>query len=111
MYTKNFEADTMELALQDIKNELGPDAIILKTTMNKGIKGAFTGGKKIRITAAISEKSYSDKMKVDKVLDDNQKEQFYRSDSGKINTEIGKYSAKQINAKHCVRLWRLLVFR
>ena len=97
MYTKNFEADTMELALKDIKNELGPDAIILKTTMNKGVKGVLSKGKRVQITAAISEKSYSNKMKVDRVLDENQKQKFYQGESGKISQQINSY-ANQGNA-------------
>jgi len=41
MYVRKFEADTIEEALRDIKRELGPDAVILKTLTNKGLKGAF----------------------------------------------------------------------
>lgn len=41
MYVRKFEADTIEEALKDIKHELGPDAVILKTITNKGLKGAF----------------------------------------------------------------------
>ena len=57
MYVRKFESDTIEEALRDIKRELGPDAVILKTITNKGLKGAFKK-KKIEITAAISEKNY-----------------------------------------------------
>ena len=60
MYVRKFEADTIEEALKDIKRELGPDAIILKTLTNKGLKGAFKK-KRIEITAAISEKTYTKK--------------------------------------------------
>ena len=73
MYVRKFEADSLEEALKDIKRELGPDAIILKTLTNKGLKGAFKK-KKIEITAAISEKNYSSKAKVDAVLNNEQKE-------------------------------------
>ena len=45
MYVRKFEAETMEDALKNIKQELGPDAIILKTTTNKGLKGAFKKNK------------------------------------------------------------------
>jgi len=38
MYVRKFEADTIEEALKDIKRELGPDAVILKTITNKGLK-------------------------------------------------------------------------
>ena len=62
MYVRKFEADSLDEALKNIKLELGPDAIILKTITNKGLKGAFKK-KKIEITAAISEKNYSKKEK------------------------------------------------
>ena len=41
MYVKKFESETLDEVLRDIKKELGPDAIILKTVTNKGLKGAF----------------------------------------------------------------------
>ena len=76
MYVRKFEGDTLEETLQAVKFELGPDAIILKTITNKGIKAAFKK-KKFEITAAISEESYIKKAKVDRVLNDDQKRIFY----------------------------------
>lgn len=38
MYVRKFEAETMEEALRSIKQELGPDAIILKTVTNKALR-------------------------------------------------------------------------
>lgn len=89
MYVRKFEADTLEEALKNIKMELGPDAIILKTVTNKGIKGAFKK-KKYEITAAISEKNIGKKMEVDRVLNDEQKEQFYSSPSSYISNVLHK---------------------
>ena len=51
MYVRKFEADTIEEALKDIKRELGPDAVILKTITNKGLKGAFKKNKIERIAS------------------------------------------------------------
>ncbi len=45
MYVKKFEAETLDEALRSVKGELGPDAIILKTITNKGLKGAFKKGR------------------------------------------------------------------
>lgn len=90
MYVRKFEADSLDEALKNIKLELGPDAIILKTITNKGLKGAFKK-KKIEITAAISEKNYTKKSRVDHVLDDSQKNQFYSNDSGYISNMIDDY--------------------
>ena len=64
MLVKKFEADTLEDALKAVKVELGPDAIILKTITNNGLKGAFKK-KRIEITAAISEKNFEKKAKVE----------------------------------------------
>lgn len=89
MYVRKFEADTLDEALKDIKRELGPDAIILKTITNSGLKGAFKK-KKIEITAAISEKNYVRKAKVDSVLNEDQKGEFYNSSSSYISNMIDK---------------------
>lgn len=90
MYVRKFEADTIEEALKDIKRELGPDAIILKTLTNKGLKGAFKK-KKIEITAAISEKTYTKKAHVDAVLSTDQREEFYSGSSSYISNMIDRH--------------------
>lgn len=94
MFVKKFEADTLEEALKAVKVELGPDAIILKTITNNGIKGAFKK-KRIEITAAISEKSYEKKAKVDKVLNTDQKEAFYQRPASVIKETITKYNGPE----------------
>lgn len=91
MFVKKFEADTLEEALKAVKVELGPDAIILKTITNNGLKGAFKK-KRIEITAAISERSFEKKAKVDKVLNDEQKEAFYQHPASSIKESISKYN-------------------
>lgn len=94
MFVKKFEADTLEEALKAVKFELGPDAIILKTITNNGLKGAFKK-KRIEITAAISERNYEKKAKVDKVLNDEQKEAFYQKPASSIKESIQKYGAQE----------------
>jgi flagellar biosynthesis protein FlhF len=94
MFVKKFEADTLEEALKAVKVELGPDAIILKTVTNNGIKGAFKK-KRIEITAAISEKSFEKKAKVDKVLNTDQKEAFYQKPANVIKETITKYNGPE----------------
>lgn len=98
MYVRKFEADTLEEALKNIKMELGPDAIILKTVTNKGIKGAFKK-KKYEITAAISEKNIGKKMQVDRVLNEEQKEQFYSAPSSHISKMIHKEEKPQARSQ------------
>ena len=94
MFVKKFEADTLEEALKAVKLELGPDAIILKTITNNGLKGAFKK-KKIEITAAISERSFEKKSKVDKVLNDDQKEAFYQKPAKSIKDTIHQYAGPE----------------
>jgi flagellar biosynthesis GTPase FlhF len=98
MFVRKFEADTIEEALKDIKRELGPDAVILKTITNKGLKGAFKK-KKIEITAAISEKNYGRKAQVDTVLNEDQKEEFYNSSSGYIANMIDQHDQSRENRR------------
>lgn len=90
MYVKKFEAETLDEALRSVKGELGPDAIILKTITNKGLKGAFKKGR-VEITAAISEESYSKKSNVDRALGEH-KESFYQAPSSSINHMINEYN-------------------
>lgn len=91
MFVKKFEADTLEEALKAVKIELGPDAIILKTITNNGLKGAFKK-KRIEITAAISERSFEKKAKVDKVLNNEQKDSFYKNSASSIKESITKFN-------------------
>ncbi len=98
MHTRKFEAETLEEALKAIKRELGPDAIILKTVTNKGLKGAFKKSK-IEITAAISEKNYLKKARVEKSLSSEQKELFYQSDSSHISNMIDGYSDNRLQSR------------
>ncbi len=93
MFVKKFEADTLEEALQAVKSDLGPDAIILKTITNKGLKGAFKK-KRIEITAAISERNFEKKAKVDKVLNDDQKQTFYQNSAATMKNTINEYGQK-----------------
>ena len=94
MFVKKFEADTLEEALKAVKLELGPDAIILKTITNNGLKGAFKK-KRIEITAAISERSFEKKAKVDKVLNHDQKEAFYQKPAKTIKDTIHQYAGAE----------------
>lgn len=99
MFVKKFEADTIDEALKAVKAELGPDAIILKTITNKGLKGAFKK-KRIEITAAVSEKNIEKKAKVDKVLTPDQKQDFYSRGAGSVKEAIDGYSQSPAAGKN-----------
>ena len=90
MHVRKFEANSLDEAFKKIKQELGPDAIILKTVTNKGVKGIFKKSK-IEITAAISEKNYTKKAKVDAVMDNDQKKKFYSGTANIISNMIDNY--------------------
>lgn len=94
MYVKKFEGETLDEVLKSVKRELGPDAIILKTITNKGLKGAFKNAR-IEITAAISEQSYEKKAKVDHVLTNEQQERFYQEPAQDINKSLDAYSSNR----------------
>lgn len=91
MHVRKFYGDSLEETLSSIKQELGPDAIILKTINNKGLKGAFKKNR-IEITAAISEKNYVRKANIDKLMPDDVKKKFYSSDAGHISKMINNHS-------------------
>ncbi len=97
MHVRKFEGDSLEEVIKQVKKELGPDAIILKTKTNKGIGGAFRKNR-VEITAAISESSYIKKAKVDRVLPDEVKETFYQAPSSEINKTIQSYSSPTYGA-------------
>lgn len=94
MHVRKFYGETLDEVLKKIKVEFGPDAIILKTETNSGLKGAFKKNK-IEITAAISEKSYIKKANVDHVLPDEKRSEFYQADSSHIASMIDSYSGNR----------------
>jgi flagellar biosynthesis protein FlhF len=61
MQVKKFEAQTLQEALDTIKRELGPEAIILQTKQNRKGFGLMSKGS-VEVTAAISERA-TDKKK------------------------------------------------
>jgi flagellar biosynthesis protein FlhF len=97
MFVKTYEADSLDVAFKEIKNELGPDAIILKTVTNKGVKGVLKK-KKYEITAAIKERDYIKKGQVDRVMNKEQKEKFYTAPAKVINQMIDNYDSANKNS-------------
>lgn len=69
MQIKKFEAPSIQEALDAIKRELGPEAIILQTKRNR--KGfGLMGGASVEVTAAISNRSATKKAYAERLLDD-----------------------------------------
>lgn len=78
MQVKKFEARSMKEALEMIKSQLGPDAIILSA--KEITKGFGLGGEKsIEVTVAFSEAILHKKKFVESKLPTQQKEQFIKS--------------------------------
>jgi flagellar biosynthesis protein FlhF len=75
MQVKKFEAKTMREALQMVKSELGPEAIILSA---KDIKRGYglAGGTGVELTAAISEQKFKERQYALKKLKEDTKKQM-----------------------------------
>lgn len=102
MQVKKFEARSMKEALEMIKTQLGPDAIILAA--KEITKGFGLGGEKsIEVTAAYSETVLQNKKFVESKMPDNRKEQFIKS-SAKNQKEVMRKmiesQIQKINAGH-----------
>jgi flagellar biosynthesis protein FlhF len=69
MQVKKFEAPTLQEALDAIKRELGPEAIILQTKQNRKGFGLMSKGS-VEVTAAVSDRSLDKKTKVEKRIPD-----------------------------------------
>ena len=65
MQVKKFEAPTLQEALDTIKRELGPEAIILQTKQNRRGFGLMSKGS-VEVTAAVSERAVEKKAAVEK---------------------------------------------
>lgn len=88
MNVKKFEARTMKEALEMVKTQLGPDAVILSAKeVNKGF--GLNGAKSIEITAAYSENMLRQKEFVKSKMPEAQRNQFNHS-SAKSQKEVMK---------------------
>jgi flagellar biosynthesis protein FlhF len=77
MQVKKFEAPTLQEALDHVKRELGPEAIILQTKTHKRGFGLMSKGS-VEITAAVSERAISRKRVTESKLPENVREKVDR---------------------------------
>ena len=84
MQVKKFEAPTLQEALDTIKRELGPEAIILQTKQNRRGFGLMSKGS-VEVTAAVSERAT-----------DKKKDALRRARAGGANVP-SKVSQKYLN--------------
>jgi len=93
MQVKKFEAPTIQEALDVIKRELGPEAIILST---KKLKKAFglMNRESVEVTAAVSERSIQKKSFAENRLRDSDKEAVKKLSAGRQGDLYDKYFDK-----------------
>ena len=86
MLVKKFEARSVKEAIEMVKSQLGPDAIILNVRDNKKTYG-LVGEGSVEITAAASEESLKKREMVEASLPKTKKEMFSKSPA-KIQKQI-----------------------
>ncbi len=91
MHIKKFEAPTIQEALDTIKRELGPQAIILQTKKNKKGFGLMSGGS-FEVTAAVPDKELSKKTAYEKRIPEEAKDQLYQMPAKAINAVYDRYA-------------------
>lgn len=91
MLVRKFEAPSIQEALEAVKRELGPDAIILQTKKNKKGFGLLSKAS-IEITAAVTPQAIEKKQKVDSLLNDSQKEAIFKLPAEKQSRVYSAYS-------------------
>ncbi len=87
MQVKKFEAPTLQEALDHVKRELGPEAIILQTRTHKGGFGLLSKGS-VEVTAAVSDRSIAKKSFFEKKVPDKYKESVQKLPS---NRQVDEY--------------------
>ncbi len=93
MQIRKFEAANMSEALQLVKQELGPDAIILSTKNHRKGFGLMSRAS-VEVTAAISERNLSKKTITEKVLSPEDRDRvkgLSASQQGKIYNKFNDY--------------------
>lgn len=102
MQVKKFEATSMNEALEMIKSQMGPDAIILSVKDHSASFGLM-GKKSIEVTAAISETQLKKKQWAESRLNDQElgrlKRNTAKSQKQFIEKSVNRYLKPQIVAK------------
>lgn len=111
MQVKKFEARSMKEALELVKKELGPDAVILSARDNK--KGfGIAGEGSVEITAAVSETTLRKKQFVESRLPEKEKQRFQAQPARQqkdliekmVNTQIEKTRPRPVTAQRYIEI-------
>jgi flagellar biosynthesis protein FlhF len=95
MQVKKFEAPTLQEALDTIKRELGPEAIILQTKQNRRGFGLMSKGS-VEVTAAVSERAVEKKAAVEKRIPDVYKAKLAQAPASKQADLYENYLEKKL---------------
>ncbi len=96
MLVKKFEAKTIKQAIEMVKTELGPEAIILAAKENDSGFGLM-GQSSVEVTAAISESKFREKRDAERKLNDKARETYMRS-SARTQKQFIQRAAETIAA-------------
>lgn len=96
MQVKKFEARTMKEALEMVKIQLGPDAIILAAKDNSK-KYGLVGESSFEITAAVSEQTLHKKKYVESHMGEVDRNRFSQSSARTQKDIIDKFVSKKLN--------------
>jgi len=111
MQVKKFEARSMKEALELVKKELGPDAVILSARDNK--KGfGIAGEGSVEITAAVSETTLRKKQFAESRLAEKDKQRFQAQPARQqkeliekmVNTQIEKTRPRPVTAQRYIEI-------
>jgi flagellar biosynthesis protein FlhF len=111
MQVKKYEARTMKEALEMVKKELGPDAVILSARDNK--KGfGIAGEVSVEITAAVSELTLRKKQFAESKLVDKDRQKFQASPARQqkelidkmVNNQIEKTKPRPVTAQRYIEI-------
>lgn len=95
MQVKKFEAPTIQEALDTIKRELGPEAIILQTKKNKSGFGLMSRAS-VEVTAAVSDRSLQKKSYMEDRLPEEGRRMVEKLPAEKQAKLADKYESKYI---------------
>ncbi|MBL7669360.1 MAG: flagellar biosynthesis protein FlhF [Bdellovibrionaceae bacterium] len=98
MLVKKFEARTMKEALEMVKAQMGPDAIILSARDNKKSFG-LVGEVSVEITAAVSETTLHKKKFVENKMIETDKEKFQKSPARSQKDLIEKMVRRELESR------------
>jgi len=96
MQVKKFEAPTLQEALDTIKRELGPEAIILQTKQNRRGFGLMSKGS-VEVTAAVSERSAEKKKTVEKRIPESYQQKLSQAPASRQADLYESYLEKKVD--------------